>query len=89
MAKGQFEKGHKGLKPKGAVNKLTATVKEVFTNVFTELQEDSEVNLANWGKKNPTEFYKLCARLIPAAVDVTTKGESLNDVPVTSWIENK
>lgn len=83
-------KGKKtGGRTEGTPNKLTATVKEVFTNVFTELQSDSEVNLAVWGKANPTEFYKLCGRLIPAAVDVTTKGESLNDVPITSWIEKK
>ena len=38
--------------------------------MFTDLQLDKEVNLKNWGKENPSEFYKLCAKLIPAAVDV-------------------
>lgn len=81
MAKG-FDKGKSGNpngKPKGAVNKFTATVKDVFTNVFTELQEDSEVNLKSWGKNNPTDFYKLCAKLIPTAVDVTSKGDKLQN----------
>lgn len=59
-----FEKGNPG-KPKGAVSKTTKLVKEVFAEAFTELQSDKEVKLAAWGKKNPTEFYKLASKLIP------------------------
>ena len=69
MAK-HFEKGNKG-KPKGAVNKTTATVKEAFTEAFGKLQLKKGVNLAEWGEANPTEFYKLCTKLIPVAVDAT------------------
>lgn len=72
-----FAKGNKG-KPKGATNKLTRTVKEVFTNVFEKMQGDPNVKLETWGKENPTEFYRLCAKLIPAAVDVTSNGETFN-----------
>lgn len=62
MAK--FEKGNPG-KPKGAVMKTTKLVKEVFADVFTELQNDKDAKLLEWAKKNPTEFYKLASRLIP------------------------
>lgn len=82
-----FEKGHKKAKgrPEGSQNKLTKTVKEVLNNAFDKMQEDEDANLFSWGKENPTEFYKLCAKLIPNAVDVTTKGESINNIPITKW----
>ena len=74
-------KGEKtGGRQVGTPNKLTATVKEVFTTVFTELQSDSEVNLKEWGKNNPTEFYKLCSKLIPAAVEMKAEIEGVEQV---------
>ena len=74
----QFEKGNKG-KPKGATNKLTKSVKEAFESAFNELQDDKEAKLSNWAKENPTEFYKLAAKLIPTSVnaDLTSKGEAV------------
>jgi hypothetical protein len=78
-----FKKGESGNsegRPKGTPNKLTATVKDVFTTVFTELQSDSEVNLKAWGKDNPTEFYKLCSKLIPAAVEMKAEIEGVEQV---------
>lgn len=77
---GRFIKGNKG-KAKGTINKLTKSVKECFETVFTELQQDPQANLLKWGKENPSEFYKLCAKLIPAAIDMTSKGESIAPLP--------
>lgn len=54
---------------KGTPNKLTKAVKLVFEDAFDTMQGDKEVNLVNWGKANPTEFYKLAARLIPAEIN--------------------
>lgn len=59
-----FPAGNPG-KPKGAVNKTTRIVKEVFADVFNDLQADKKANLKAWAKDNPTEFYKLAAKLIP------------------------
>lgn len=64
MPSPRFGEGNTG-KPKGAVNKTTKLVKEVFAEVFSELQLDPEAKLSAWGKKNPTEFYKLASKLIP------------------------
>lgn len=61
---GKFSKGNPG-KPKGAVNKSTKQVKDIFAEAFTELQKDSATKLTAWGKKNLTEFYKLSSKLIP------------------------
>jgi len=62
-----FEKGNPG-KPKGAVNKTTKLVKEVFAEVFENMQTDPDANLLAWGKENPTEFYKLASKLIPIQI---------------------
>lgn len=65
MAVGKpFQKGNTG-KPKGAVNKTTRLVKDVFAQVFDDLQKDKKANLLQWAKENPTEFYKLSSKLIP------------------------
>ena len=77
----QFKEGNPG-KPKGAVNKTTKAVKEVFAEVFNQLQEDpeQEYHLTKWAKKNTTEFYKLSSKLIPIALG----GDPDNPIGVSS-----
>ena len=69
----KFEKGNPG-KPKGAVSKLSKTVKERVLDVFNELQGTKEHNLFEWAKTETTEFYKIAAKLIPA--DINAKVET-------------
>ena len=71
---------------KGSPNKLTKSVKEAFEIAFSELQEDKEAKLSNWAKENPTEFYKLAAKLIPTSVnaDLTTNGKEIRSWSVKS-----
>ncbi len=80
MAKGQFEKGNAG-KPKGAINKLTKTVKERVLEVFNELQTDPQSNLLSWAKEEPTEFYKIAAKLIPSDINAKIEGKIITVVP--------
>ena len=79
MAK--FEKNNKG-KSVGTLNKATKTVKEAFTDAFGQMQLIKGVNLVDWAKENPTEFYKLCTKLIPVAInaDLTTLGKEIKQV---------
>ena len=72
----KFQKNNPG-KPKGAVNKTTKLVKEVFSDTFNYLQTDAEAkqkkaDLKSWAKENPTEFYKIASKLIP--VQLTGEG---------------
>lgn len=67
-----FEPGHTG-RPQGTKNKLTRTVKETVLAVFNELQEDPKVKLSAWAKEEPTEFYRIAAKLIPTEVTGTVK----------------
>jgi len=64
-----FGPGNKG-KPPGTLNKLTRTVKEVVLDVFNKLQADEEspANLHNWALTEPSEFYKIAAKLIPTDI---------------------
>lgn len=70
----------RGGRQKGTPNKLTKTVKEAFETAFEEMQGDPAVKLGAWGKANPTEFYKLAARLIPAEINakVSTQETALD-----------
>lgn len=61
---GESRRGNagKGRKP-GVPNKLTKSAREAFQLAFEK--NGGGAALARWAKKNPTEFYKLYARLIP------------------------
>jgi hypothetical protein len=57
---------------KGTPNKLTRTVKEVLLSVFNELQamegdapKYPGVHMLEWALREPGEFYRIAARLIP------------------------
>lgn len=71
-----FEKGKSGNangRAKGIPNKITKTVKETVLAVFNDLQEDPKANLLSWGKDNPTDFYKIAAKLIPTELNASVE----------------
>lgn len=75
---GAFKKGEKRPnqgRPKGKLNKLTLTVKEAFEAAFRKLQNEPGAKLDDWAKENPTDFYKIAAKLIPTAVEAEMSGE--------------
>lgn len=61
-------------RPKGTPNKLTRTVKEAFEVAFQSIQEKPGVRLADWAESNPTDFYKIAAKLIPSELNANVKG---------------
>jgi len=75
-----FEEGHNlsSGRPEGSLNKTTILmmdVKDIVLQTFHKMQKDKKVSLLTWGKKNPTEFYKIAAKLIPTQIhaDITEK----------------
>lgn len=58
-----------------SVTQINKTVREHFERVFALLQsEDNFVStskLETWAMQNPTEFYKLCSKLIPTDMRVS------------------
>lgn len=80
----QFKEGNKG-KPKGAVNKLTRTVKSTVLAVFNNLQEDPKHSLEAFAKKYPRDFYQIAAKLIPTEI----KGDfNVNKPIIIDWTGN-
>lgn len=60
-----FPKGHakRGGRKPGTPNKITKAFREAVLSVFGQL--GGEQHLLKWAKEEPTEFYKIAARLIP------------------------
>jgi len=50
----------------GVPNKLTTAIKTGVLNVYNGLGGDAAMQ--KWAKRNPTEYYKIAARLIPHEV---------------------
>lgn len=68
----------------GTPNKVTRAVREVLARVFNELQAmDGGVpkypgaNMFEWALREPGEFYKLAARLIPTEINGNSGGGGL------------
>ena len=50
-------------RPKGSKNKFTKSARDAFAHAFEKLGGANALH--RWADKNPTEFFKLYARLIP------------------------
>lgn len=70
FVKGQQKKGGR---QKGSLNAVNKTVKETVLAVFNDLQADPKVNLLEFGKKYPKEFYQIAAKLIPTEVNANVE----------------
>ena len=68
--------GNRGMgRQKGVPNKATKAVKEALQEAFEGM--GGTESLIEWAKSEPTEFYKLWTKLLPAEVkaEVTTIGD--------------
>ncbi len=70
------------------MNHFTRSVREVMADTFEQLQIVPGVNLLDWATENPTEFYKLAAKLIPLQVETEAKepGVIIQIIPDTSCL---
>jgi len=65
MAKGMKTGGRQ----KGTPNKMATRVKEALEHVYDAIGGDEA--FAAWAKTEPTEFYKLYAKLLPKDINTT------------------
>ena len=68
---GRFVKGVKVAgqgRPKGSQSKLTRTYKQMIEGELMRLGPD---HLHQWALETPTDLYKIAARLIPAAKEIS------------------
>lgn len=66
-----FVKGQKGGpgRPKGSRNKYTASFRQAVLQTFDNL--GGIKGFTEWASENPTDFYRICAQLIPREVHAT------------------
>lgn len=55
-----------GGRKKGTPNKITLSIKQAVIDTFGKL--GAVAHMTNWAKLQPSEFYRLAARLIPTEV---------------------
>ncbi len=70
-------------RPKGSVNKTTASVKAALTEAFE--RRGGVPSLLRWADENPTAFYALWGRMLPTEVDVTSNGATLAAIAAVSY----
>ena len=66
-----FKKGVSGNpkgKPKGLKNKHTQAFKDLLTETIQALEEKTGHGLQIWAEKHPTDFYRICAKLVPQQI---------------------
>jgi hypothetical protein len=69
-----------GGRAKGTPNAATRTVREQLTQSFDLLQQNKTANLLSWAERNPTEFNKLAAKLIPIQLGSDTESQLMGTV---------
>ncbi len=61
-------------RPAGVPNKFTQSIRTAFELAFADMQThfpkqgEEDFRLTMWAKKNPTDFYKLMARMVPQEI---------------------
>jgi len=66
-------KGNKtGGRKKGTTNKVSLSLKQAVLETFEKL--GGVQHMATWAKENPSEFYRIAARLVPPGVPVQVEG---------------
>lgn len=66
-----FKKGTSGNpkgKPKGLKNKHTQAFKDLLTETYQALESKEGHGLQTWAEKHPTDFYRICSKLVPQEI---------------------
>jgi hypothetical protein len=78
---GSFVKGHKGVKPKGAVNRTTKEAKEFLELIMFGQLENMNDALNTLYEKDQSRYLDACAKLftyvLPKKTDVTSGDEKI------------
>ena len=78
MAK--FEKGQDktGGRQRGSQNKNTKAFKDLLTETIRALENDKDHGLEKWAKEHPSDFYRICSKLVPQEM----VGEFTGDITI-------
>ena len=82
---GQTKTGGRTLGTPNKSTQLMLDVKDVVLRVFQTMQEDTDENkditLLAWGRKNPGDFYKIAAKLIPTQLNAEVTENRIIIIP--------
>ena len=65
-------------RPRGVPNKTTLAMKAAISSVYEKLQNKSggdHAHFEQWAEENPTEFYRIAAKLIPVDLNANVQGQ--------------
>jgi hypothetical protein len=84
---GSFKKGHKGVKPKGAINRTTKEARELLEQILLGEVDNIKSALAAVKSKDPAKYLDACSKLftyvLPKKTDITSDGNSIEPVNIT------
>lgn len=66
-----FKKGASGNpkgRQKGSENKITKQFKDLLAETYEALEKKKGHGLQIWAEGNPTDFYRICAKLVPQQI---------------------
>ena len=69
-----------GGRKKGTPNKVTASMRDAFLEAF-DIHGGVQA-IAKWANTNETDFFKLCARLIPSGHELSVPDPDPDDEPI-------
>ena len=80
--------GPKGIgRPKGGRGRTTLIMKDAMSAVYLDLQAESgreNGHFLNWARDHPTDFYKMCMKLLPLQIDTRIDGPMIGTVVFVS-----
>jgi hypothetical protein len=68
---------------KGQLNRTTVLINEAMMAVYQDLQDSAgggHAHFKNWAREHPTEFYKMCLKLLPIQVMAEAQGVVIGEV---------
>lgn len=54
-----------GGRKKGTPNKFNKQFKDLLTETIHALEQKKDHGLMEWAEKHPTDFYRICSKLVP------------------------
>ena len=82
MAKGEKTGGRVA----GTQNRVTTSMTQAVQNTLEWLQSQPKSNMRDWAVENPTEFYKIAAKLIPTEVNASVE---VVKPKLPEWMQNE
>lgn len=76
----KFKNGNKEGKgrPPGSENRVTKQFKDLLTETIQALEEKKDHGLMSWAEDHPTDFYRICSKLVPQEM----VGEFTGDITI-------